>query len=80
MANYTWNRRDYPSGDVVYYADRPDGTEMNVTVNTDGTHEIYVYSPATNTEYLDGDIPDTDVNSCIARAESVVLPDEDTGI
>lgn len=80
MANYTWHRRDYPSGDVVYYADRPDGTEMNVTENTDGTHEIYVYSPSTDTEYLDGDIPDRTTNECIARAEEVVLPDEDTGI
>lgn len=80
MANYDWHRRDYPSGDVVYYADRPNGDEMNVTAHPDGTRTIYVYSPSTNTEYLDGEIPDTTVNDCIARAESVILPDEDTGI
>ena len=79
MANYDWHRRDYPSGDVVYYADRPNGDEMNVTAHPDGTRTIYVYSPSTNTEYLDGEIPDTTVNDCIARAESVILPDEDTG-
>ena len=80
MANYTWHRCDYPSGDVVYYADRPNGDEMNVTAHPDGTHTIFVYSPSTNTEYLDGDIPDTTVNDCIARAEEVNLPEEDTGI
>lgn len=80
MANYTWHRCDYPSGDVVYYADRPNGIEMNVTIHTDGTRTIYVYDPATNTEYLDGEIPDTTANDCIARAEEVNLPEEDTGI
>ena len=76
----TWRKNVDGYGRATYYADRADGTEMNVRVNDDGTHEIYVYDPSTDTEYLDGDIPDTDVNSCIARAESVVLPDEDTGI
>lgn len=80
MANYTWRRRDYSDGVSVYYADRPNGIEMDVTVNTDGTHSILVSDPSTNTEYLDGEIPDTTVNDCIARAEEVNLPDEDTGI
>ena len=77
----TWRKYVDHFGRVTYYATRPDGTVMNVLVNDDdGTHDIHIYSPATDTEYLDGDIPDTDVNSCIARAEEVNLPDEDTGI
>lgn len=76
----TWRKHVDGYGIATYYSDRPDGTEMNVKVNRDGTHEILVYQPSTDTEYLDGDIPDRTVNECIERAESVVLPDEDTGI
>lgn len=74
-----WRKQVDHFGRATYYADRPDGTEMNVRENEDGTHEIFVYSPSTDTEYLDGDIPDRTTNECIARAEEVVLPDEDTG-
>lgn len=77
----TWHKSTLHTGRAEqYYADRPDGIEMNVTANADGTHTVYVYDPSTNTEYLDGEIPDTTVNACIARAESVRLPEEDTGI
>ena len=75
----TWHKKNHGHAEV-YYADRPNGDELNVTAHPDGTHTIFVYSPSTNTEYLDGEIPDTTVNECIARAEEVNLPDEDTGI
>lgn len=75
-----WHKNIVGPNNVVYYADRKDGTEMTVTAHRDGTHTIFVYSPSTDTEYLDGEIPDTTVNDCIARAEEVNLPDEDTGI
>lgn len=78
---YNWKRFNTPETDnVVYYADRPDGTEMTVTEHPEGSVSIYVYSPSTDTEFLLGELEDTTVNECIARAESVVLPDEDTGI
>ena len=80
MAQHTWNKTYNSIGEAIYFADRPDGTTMDVTEHTDGTHTIYVYDPSTDTEYLDGEIPDTTVNDCIARAEEVNLPDEDTGI
>ena len=81
MAKNNWKRFNTPETDnAVYYSDRPNGTEMTVTAHPDGTHTIYVYDPETNTEYLDGEIPDATVNDCIARAESVRLPEEDTGI
>lgn len=80
MAQHTWNKTYNKHGEAIYYADRADGTTMDVTEHTDGTHTIFVYSPSTDTEYLDGDIPDRTTNECIARAEEVNLPDEDTGI
>lgn len=76
----TWHKTFNNYDEPVYYADRPNGDELNVTVRPDGTHTIFVYSPSTSTEYLDGDIPDRTTNECIARAEEVNLPDEDTGI
>lgn len=81
MAQYYWKRLNTPETDnVVYYADREDGTSMTVTAHPEGTHTIFVTAPDGLSEYLDGEIPDTTVNDCIARAESVVLPDDDTGI
>ena len=79
MADYTWNRNDFPTGKVVYYADRPDGTTMDVSVFSDGSLEILVTAPDGESEFLYEPIEGTTVNEAIARAESVILPDEDTG-
>ena len=75
----TWRKKNYRHMEV-YYADRPNGDELNVMVHQEGTHTIFVYSPSTNTEYFDGEIPDTTIKACMERAESVRLPEEDTGI
>ena len=80
MAQYTWYRQTFLALDkVVHFADRPDGTTMDVTVFADGSLEILVVAPDGESEFLYEPIEGTTVNEAIARAESVVLPDEDTG-
>lgn len=78
-----WRRDNHGSG-VVYYADRPDGTTMDVTEYTDTMgntyHNILVNAPDGESEFFLGELESTTVNACIARAESVRLPEEDTGI
>lgn len=80
MAKYDWTHTTTTAGLGLHYSYRPDGTDMSVLELPDGTYEILVIAPDGESEYLDGEIPDTTVNECIARAESVILPDEDTGI
>lgn len=80
MARYTWQKNEFPlTGKVVYYADRPDGTTQDVSVFADGSMEILVTAPDGESEFLYEPIEGTTVNEAIARAEEVVLPDEDTG-
>lgn len=80
MAQNIWRDQRYHSGEVIHYAERPDKTRMEVTENSDGSETIHVMAPDRSSEYLMGELEDITVNEAIARAESVVLPDEDTGI
>lgn len=80
MPKYTWTRteNDY----VKNIARRDDETFMTVEESVDSTSEyplwdIYVLSPTGCCEFLVGDLEGTEADM-IARAESVILPDEAT--
>lgn len=79
MAQHTWNKTHNDHGEPIYYADRADGTTMDVTEHTDGSITILVVAPDGESEFLMGELEDITVNDGITRAEEVVLPDEDTG-
>lgn len=80
----SWTRNDN-QGFVAYEAERPDGTYMSVVESINSTDnfplwDIFVEAHDGESEFFLGEMGDTDVNSCIERAESVRLPEEDTGI
>lgn len=79
MTKYSWGHREYPFGGTIYHAERPDGTTMKVSMLMDTSMEILVTAPDGESEFLYEPIEGTTVNDAIARAEEVVLPDEDTG-
>lgn len=81
MAKYSWKRFNTPETDnVVYYADREDGTEMTVTKHPDDSITVFVVAPDGESEFLMGELEERTVNDGIGMAEEVVLPDDDTGI
>lgn len=76
----TWYKMHNYQGETLHFADRPDGTTMDVTEHTDGSITVLVVAPDGESEFLMGELEDTTVNDAIARAEEVNLPDEDTGV
>ena len=80
ITRVTWHKTHNYLGETLYLADRPDGTTMSVTEHTDGSITVFVVAPDGESEFLLGELEDTTVNDCIARAEEVNLPEEDTGI
>ena len=80
MAQITWRKTHNKFREAIYYADRPDGTTMDVTEHTDGSVTILVVAPDGESEFLMGELEDITVQDAIERAQDVVLPDEDTGI
>lgn len=80
MAQYTWNKTYNSFGEAIYYADRPDGTTMDVTEHTDGSITVFVVAPDGESEFLMGELEESTVNGGIEMAEEVNLPDDDTGI
>ncbi len=79
MAQHTWHKTHNKHGEAIYYADRPDGTTMDVTEHTDGSITVLVVAPDGESEFLMGELEERTVNAGIEMAEEVVLPDDDTG-
>lgn len=75
----TWHKTFNKHGEAIYYADRPDGTTMDVTEHTDGSITVLVVAPDGESEFLMGELEDRTVNDGIEMAKRVVLPDDDTG-
>ena len=80
MAQHTWNKTYNNHGEAIYYADRADGTTMDVTEHTDGSITVFVAAPDGESEFLMGELEERTVNDGIEMAEEVVLPDDDTGM
>ena len=76
----TWHKTFNNYDEPVYYADRPDGTTMDVTEHTDGSITVLVVAPDGESEFLMGELDERTVNDGIEMAEEVVLPDDDTGM
>lgn len=80
MAQHTWRKTYNKHGEAIYYADRADGTTMDVTEHTDGSITVLVVAPDGESEFLMGELEEWIVHDGIDLAESIVLPDDDTGI
>lgn len=78
----TWTEYE-DTGRTYWHAMREDGTEMRVAEYTEygeTLHDILVQAPDRLSEYFMGELEDHTAEDLRERAESVVLPDEDTGM